>query len=105
MQVHFKGWECNLEFSKYSNGRTAITLIDAKTNEPIAKATINIPEVPLFPDEVIIKDHDENEGMVAALIKAGIIIQPFDRCKSGYSTYQMCSLVNGLWDVPLSNLE
>lgn len=71
--VKFKDWNCKLRFRKYQNGRTAIELVDAINGEPIAMATVNIPECALEEDEVIIKNYSENEGMLDALIGAGII--------------------------------
>jgi hypothetical protein len=74
MKMQFKEWNCDVSFSYYqNNNRTAIILTDHNTHEPIAVATVNIPEAPLEDDQVIIKDYSENEGMKDALILAGII--------------------------------
>jgi hypothetical protein len=35
--------------------------------------TVNLPEVHLDPDEVLIKDYAENEGVLASLVNAGIV--------------------------------
>lgn len=71
--VKFRQWNCNLEFAKYSNGRTAILLSDVEDGSPVAKATVNIPEIPLSENEVIIKDYAENIGMLETLINAGVV--------------------------------
>ena len=73
MHVKFKQWNCEIQFAKYSNGRTAIMLIDSEDGSPIAKATVNIPEVPLSENEVIIKDYAENIGMLETLVNAGVV--------------------------------
>ena len=73
-QVTFMGWKCNVMFSQYANnGRTAIQLFDAEDDGPVAKATVNIPEVPLEPNEVLIKDYAENAGILDVLVEAGIV--------------------------------
>ena len=71
--INFMGYQCIATVAKYGNGRTAIQLIDSRDYEPIATATVNIPQVPLDPDEVIIKNYSENEGIESPLIQAGII--------------------------------
>lgn len=75
MKVRFKEWDCNAVPCYYENGRTAIMLLDVEDNGPVAKATVNVPEVELKDDQIIIKDYSENEGMTEALI-AGGIVQP-----------------------------
>lgn len=60
-------------FGEYANGRTAIELVSAKDGEPWYVATVNIPEEKVDGDEIIIKDYSENEGVLAALQKAGIV--------------------------------
>jgi hypothetical protein len=67
------GVECRIEFDKYINGRTAIVLVDAKNGERITTATVDVPTAELQPNHVIIKDHEENDGMCKALRSAGIV--------------------------------
>jgi len=71
--IPFKNWRCRIEESRYSNGRIALTLTDSEEGDPIATATINLPDEPLAEDEVCIKSHSENEGMLEALEQAGIV--------------------------------
>lgn len=64
-----------LQWGRYDNGRVALQLADAETGEPIAKATVNIPEIEIAADEAFIKNWSENEGMLEALIEAGLVTQ------------------------------
>lgn len=73
MKVTFKGWESKVIIGAYSNGRKAIQLFDATTGEPIAKATVNVPDYKLDDDQVIIKDYSENAGIYETLRQAGVI--------------------------------
>jgi hypothetical protein len=73
MKVKFKEWDCDVVLKRYDNDRIALLLTDVEDGSPVAKATTNIPEVPLGAYDVIIKDYMENEGMKDALVKAGIV--------------------------------
>jgi len=90
MEVKFKEWLCNVEKHKYSNGRLALRLTDIEDGSPIATATINIPEYPLGEGFVIVKDYSENEGMLDALTKAGIVQHTGGTITSGYITAPIC---------------
>ena len=74
MKVQFKEWKCVVNSGYYQEGhRKAIELIEEETGEPIATATVNLPNYPLAENEIFVKNYSENEGMVLALAKAGII--------------------------------
>lgn len=65
----------NLVFAQYSNGQTAIKLVEP-SGETLALATVNLEGLsapPPGPDQVWIKDWSENEGMLEALIQAGVV--------------------------------
>jgi hypothetical protein len=66
-------YDVQVEFLKYSNGRTAIELTDAETGEPVLTATVNIPGVDLTNREVIIKNYSENEGVLGFLMDNNIV--------------------------------
>jgi hypothetical protein len=68
----FADEKCTLTFDKYTNGRTAMQLW-CENGEPMAKATVNVPDIDIPDDCVIIKDYSENEGMFKALVEAGVI--------------------------------
>lgn len=59
----------------------------------IASATINMPDVELKDDEVIIKDYAENEGMLDALVEAGIVEKHHDWVNSGFISAPVCKLL------------
>ncbi len=64
-------------FAKYQKGGTSIRLVGAEDGIPVATASVWIggPER-VDKDEIAIKDYSENEGMLEALIKGGIIHPP-----------------------------
>jgi hypothetical protein len=90
MNIIFQDWICVLEEGKYSNGRTALSLIDAENGEPVATATINVPDFDIKEDEVIIKDYSENHGMIESLMKANIISAPNKSIKWNWTDLYVC---------------
>lgn len=73
MTVKFKQWHCAVIRAEYGNGVPALLLVDAISGEPIAKATVNIPDMKPEKDHVFIKDWSENQGMMKALINYKVI--------------------------------
>ena len=75
--VEFLGIECAVDMEQtYPNGRPALILTDAEDGSGVCYASINIPQIDLEKDEVIIKNYSENQGVLDALIEAGIITKP-----------------------------
>jgi len=68
--VHFFDQDCDLLVGKYGNGTTSLRLF---SNGPVATATVCLPEVLLPEGYVLIKDYDENTGVLAALVFSGIV--------------------------------
>ena len=77
-KVKFKNWNCIVTKSKYmDNDRIALVLTEEETGEPVATASVNVVEYPMggFSERnfTFIKNYSENEGMLDALIEAGIV--------------------------------
>jgi hypothetical protein len=92
IQVLYKGWECDLDFGKYGNGQTAITLFDLEDGEPVSTATVAVRDS-IGSNEVVIKDYSENEGMLEVLQKAGVVSEPKRVISSGYVDLFVCDLL------------
>ena len=84
MNVKFQGWYCKVIRRTYTNGRNALLLIDAESREPVAVATVNLPDHDPGHNNVLIKDWSENEGMYDALLEAGIIKETIAEAGSGF---------------------
>jgi hypothetical protein len=83
--VTFQGFRAIADTAgRYGNGRIAIQLVDAEDGLPVAKASVNVPDANLAPDEIAIKDYFENEGMLDALLEAGVVEAPHRRISAGY---------------------
>jgi len=92
-KIKFKKWKCVLEFGQYGNGRIAITLNDAVDGSPVAKATVNLADVPLPDNHVLIKDWSENEGMLNCLEENGIVKSTGKTHSTGFVSAHECELL------------
>lgn len=91
-RVRFKQWDCIVQKRQYGNGRVALQLVDAEDGSPIVTATVNLPDIPAGPNQVFIKDYAENEGMLAALLAAGVVKPTGDTVRSGFVEVPTCEL-------------
>ena len=91
--VSFIGHSCIINFGYYKGGRTAIMLNDDCDMEPIAIATVNIPECHLEEGEVLIKNWSENKGILDVLAKAGIIEDTGRTYPTGFCEANICKLL------------
>jgi hypothetical protein len=93
MIVNFLGYDCVIRFPKYGNGRTAIQLFIEETGEPMATASVNLPDVELTSDEVAIKNWSENEGILDILVDAGVVAEPHKTEPTGYTYAHICKFL------------
>ena len=56
-----------------NSGHLALMLSDLEDRYPVAKITIDCPELKLGPTEIVVKSYSENEGMVEFLLKNNLI--------------------------------
>lgn len=92
--IRFKNWVCVPRWHQYANNyRLALRLVDAVDGQPIATATVNIADEYLDENELIIKNYEENEGIVDALVKAKIIAPPHRLVKAGFQTCGVARLL------------
>lgn len=84
MKIKFKQWDCTLKIARYENDRIALILNGIFDGSRIAVATVNMPDVSALEDEIFIKDYSENEGMLKALMDAGVVSNPIDYISSGF---------------------
>lgn len=77
---------------KYSNGRTALELIDTEDGIPYATASVNLPDVLLEEGEIFIKDYAENEGILNFLVQNNIVKRTEKGVQSGFVWIPVCIL-------------
>jgi len=72
--VRLHGVDCRILMQRYELGnRIRLQLIAVDDELPYACATVNVPGVELAANEVLIKDWSENQGVLAALVAAGVV--------------------------------
>ena len=79
----------------YNNGRPALELLEEDMEyglTPYATATVNLPDVLLQPNEVLIKDYAENEGILQFLVENNIVVPTQNGVQSGYVWVPVCIL-------------
>jgi hypothetical protein len=89
--VNFMGEELNVKLSKYANGQNAMQLVD-QDGMPFMTASV-AHDVNIDDDCVIIKNYSENEGILQALIEAGIIEKPFCEIPVNFVTLYVAVLI------------
>ena len=88
--VKFMGEELTPIIGQYVNGQTAIRLVD-QDGHPFMTASV-AHDVNIDDDCVIIKNYSENEGILEALIEAGIIEKPFCEIPVNFVTLYVAAL-------------
>jgi hypothetical protein len=68
----------------YINKRIALRLVSIFDGVPVTTATVNLPNEPLGPDEVFIKDWSENRGLYEILHVAGVVGDVIERVPAGF---------------------
>ena len=91
--VKFLGEELTPVIGEYANGQTSIQLID-QDGMPFMTASVAIDHemVEVGPDDVIIKNYSENEGILPELFYAGIIEEPHRAFSYNFVTLYVCKL-------------
>jgi len=62
-----------VELDEYKNGELAVQLIDLQDGELYATVSIYVRGVWLAKDEFVFKTYSENEGLLEAMLDAGIV--------------------------------
>lgn len=89
-RVRFREFDCTVQKRHYGNGRVALSLVDEEG--PVATATVNLPGAKLDPNQVAIKNYAENEGMLDALVTAGVVKPTGETVRSGFVEVPICEL-------------
>lgn len=87
----YAGKICFGKALEYQDGTLAIQIFEKKTLEPIATASVNLG-VNLEEGLVFIKDYNENEGVLDALLSAGIVEEVITMVPSGFVQIPLCRI-------------
>lgn len=98
----FQG-EClvTIHLSKYPGGNTRLDLKDTQDGMNYATASISMPNVVLCPDEILIKNYSENEGMTDFLVKNNIVTLTHTGMQAGNAWIPVARINDeSLWGTP-----
>ncbi|MBW4622357.1 MAG: hypothetical protein KME17_23755 [Cyanosarcina radialis HA8281-LM2] len=90
--IKFMGYRCQLKWSQYPDGQPCLQLWSA-TDGPILTASVNLPEYLLSPDQILVKNYAENQGILEVL-EAARIVKRLDRVKSGQEQADLCQILS-----------
>ena len=93
MRVMTPYGEASVERGEYGNGRLAIQLVDAETEEPIANLTVNLPDEELAEGEFFVKTWSENQPIAAAALASGLFQDTGRRVPTGFVEAQVWRFV------------
>ncbi len=91
--VQYQGWNCQIVFERGKNDRLAIQL-KTELGTLITQATLDLSYVPLQVDEVLVKDFDENEGLLASLVEAEVVEPTEMTIREGKDVLHVCRLLD-----------
>lgn len=92
----YQGAKCfGVENNYMENGNLAIEVFEEGTGEPMCLATICLDDV-LPENEAYIKDYSENEGILEAFVKAGIVEEVIGMEPSGFVLLPLCRINRSL---------
>lgn len=97
MKIKFNETEYILKPFPYTSGRFGIMLVDSNEESNKLAATLDIPGVSIRKDEVIIKNHDLNKGLLDVLISEKIIDKQFKDITLGFNKVYLCKLLIKEW--------
>tara|TARA_R100000750_G_C2334213_1_gene91426 strand:+ start:234 stop:605 length:372 start_codon:yes stop_codon:yes gene_type:complete len=111
-KLTFNEYYCKIVYTHYADGNKCIALVDATDGSPVAKCTVNIPDLMAEVNDamqeaeqlsdsdwdkikheiVFIKDYSENEGMYQAMKEAGMIYTKWADANVGYTSVPVTQL-------------
>lgn len=92
MKVMFRGEECRVVVTKYAKPHNIALILVDKTGAPFAKASVN-PDYFLGEGMVAVKSYSENQGILEALVSAGIVAKTGDTIPMNYAEFHLCRLL------------
>lgn len=89
--IKLNGIKYNIKFFLYQNGRQGLMIVD-ENGKDYLPATLNMDDVAINDNEIIVKNHDLNRGVLEALSEAEIITKQFKEKTLGLNKVYICKL-------------
>jgi hypothetical protein len=92
--ITFLGETLDVVFRRYpASPQNAIVLFHYETGEQWCVASVCLPDYRQAPDEVYVKNWSENEGLLGALVAAGIVEDTGRTLPTGFVRANVCRLL------------
>lgn len=91
--IEWSNTRCEVFKSVYPNDRVALILYDTEEDCDYATATTNLPDEDVPEGHAFIKDYSENEGVLDALLAAGVVDKPIRYVHSGFVGIPLCKIL------------
>ena len=72
-KTRFGSYDVKFVPKYYSNGKSAILMVDEKDVQVIAKVTLSCPDVPLEAGEFVLKNYADNRGLLDFMLANGLV--------------------------------
>ena len=82
------------QHGRYANGQRRLVLYSVEDGMPYMTASVALQDTQLEDDEIAIKDYSENEGILRALIRAGIVEPSHGSVRQGFVRIPICRIKN-----------
>lgn len=89
--VRFQKWTCGLYAAMYSQAQLALYLHTGR--EMVATITVNVPDAIVPKGCVLVRNTEDGEGMVQALVEQGIVEDTGEKVQSGFIQLHVCKLL------------
>ena len=89
--MEHKGKQLFIRFERYLNNQHCIKLFEKGSEELWAIGSVAVG-FSLQPDEVAIKDWEENSGILKTLVDAGVVEYPHRHISQGFVTIPICRI-------------
>lgn len=90
---------CYLEAGEYENNHRLALLVESPVEGPIAKVTVNIPDVELKDDEIILDEVGDADFNYQNMKRLGVIVDKVGYVKSGFKEFAVCTINTELLNV------
>lgn len=90
--IEFKEKTYELHAFKYFSKRDGILMVDRNNDKNAFNATLDIDKVGVNENQIILKDHDFNEGLLVAMLQNKIIKKQYRSITFGFNKVHICNL-------------
>lgn len=94
VKIEYRDRECVVRTSIYRvGGGAALLLVDLATGKELTRLSVNRPDLPLAPDEVVLRDYGARDGIREVLEDAGVVQRTGRSLRLGKLELPICKVL------------